>query len=128
MATSDANPGPPASTARRIETHPILGPLPEAATVRVILDGRPLAARAGEPIAAALLAAGVRVFRTMPVAGEARGGYCLVGRCADCLMTVDGELNVRTCLTPVRDGMRIVTQHGLGEWDAAGAAPEASAE
>ncbi len=126
MATSESPSPPAASSERRIEHHPILGPLPAAASVRVAFDGRPLAARAGEPIAAVLLAAGVRVFRTMPGAGEARGGYCLVGRCADCLMTVDGELNVRACLTPVRDGMRIVTQRGLGEWDAAGTAPEAS--
>lgn len=127
MATSEAHARPAESIDRRIGTHPILGPLPGAATVRVTLDGRPLSARAGEPIIAALLAAGVRVFRTMPGAGEARGGYCMIGRCSDCLMTVDGELNVRACVTPVRDGMRIVTQHGLGEWDApTGVALEAS--
>jgi hypothetical protein len=31
-------------------------------------------------------------------------------------MTVDGELNVRACVTPVRDGMVVTTQHGLGAW------------
>jgi hypothetical protein len=63
---------------------------------------------------AALLAAGIRVCRTMPHGDEARGGYCLVGRCADCLMEVDGELNVLTCVTPLRDGMRVAIQRGLG--------------
>jgi NADH dehydrogenase/NADH:ubiquinone oxidoreductase subunit G len=31
-------------------------------------------------------------------------------------MTVDGVPNVRTCVTPVRDGMIISTQKGLGKW------------
>ena len=99
----------------RVRDHPRLGPLPDAPGVRFTFDGRPLAGRAGEPIAAALLAAGVRVFRTMPRTGEARGGSCLVGRCADCWVVVDGEPNVRACLEPVRDGMAVRTQRGLGE-------------
>jgi hypothetical protein len=27
-------------------------------------------------------------------------------------MTIDGVRNVKTCLTPVRDGMRVVTPRG----------------
>jgi predicted molibdopterin-dependent oxidoreductase YjgC len=105
-----------ASISSRILEHPTLGPLPPTETVEITVDGRKVTARVGEPIAAALIAAGIRVFRTMPRSGEARGGYCLVGRCSDCLMQVDGELNVRTCVTPARDGMRVETQHGLGEF------------
>jgi predicted molibdopterin-dependent oxidoreductase YjgC len=101
----------------RIPDHPTLGPLPAANMVKITVDGRTVAARDGEPIAAALIAAGVRVFRTMPRTGEARGGYCLVGRCSDCLMQVDGEFNVRVCVTATRNGMRVKTQHGLGEFD-----------
>ena len=105
----------------RVREHPILGSLPPVPSVTFTFDGRPIAARAGEPIAAALLAAGVRVFRTMPRSGEPRGGYRMVGRCADCLIVVDGQPNVRACVTPVREGMRVATQHGLGEtaWDLA---------
>ena len=101
---------------RRIAHHPVLGPAAPRPTVTLSFDGRPLEAREGEPVAAALLAAGIRVFRTMPRTGEPRGGYCLVGRCADCLVIVDGEPNVMACLTPVRHGMRVETQHGLGAW------------
>jgi hypothetical protein len=114
--TDRPDPGEPGHGARRLSDHPLLGRQPAAEEVGVTLDGNPLIGRAGEPILVALLAAGVRVCRTMPHAGEARGGYCLVGRCADCLMQVDGEANVRTCVTPIHDGMRIVTQRGLGEW------------
>ena len=94
----------------------MLGVQPAVEAVSFTLDGRPMRGRAGEPVIAALFAAGVRVLRTMPRTGEARGGYCLVGRCSDCLMTIDGELNVRTCATPLREGMRVETQHGLGTW------------
>jgi 2Fe-2S iron-sulfur cluster binding domain len=106
---------PFAADDRRVHDHPLLGPLPPAPAVPFTFDGRPLAARGGEPIAAALLANGVRVFRTMPRSGEARGGWCLVGRCPDCLVIVDGRPNVRACVTPVVAGMRVATQHGLGD-------------
>ena len=111
----DGAPAPYA--AGRIRDHPVLGPLPPAAPVRFTFDGRPVDGRAGEPVAAALLAAGVRVFRTIPGSGEPRGGYCLVGRCGDCLVVVDGTPGVRACLEPVRAGMRVATQRGPGEWE-----------
>ena len=87
-----------------------------AKRVTITFDGRPLPAYDGEPLIAALLAAGVRVFRTMPRTGEPRGGYCLVGRCSDCFVVVDGLPNMRACMTEVRDGMASGTQLGLGEW------------
>ncbi|HEY7035992.1 MAG TPA: (2Fe-2S)-binding protein [Thermomicrobiales bacterium] len=104
---------------QRIVHHPVLGPARPRRIVTFSFDGRPIEAYEDEPIAAALIAAGIRVFRTMPRTGEPRGGYCFVGRCADCLMIVDGTPNVMACLTPVRDGMRVETQHGLGFWAAA---------
>jgi hypothetical protein len=119
-------PSNPAHGSRRLDVHPLLGPLPPADEVGFTLDGRSLTGRAGEPILAALLAAGVRVCRTMPRSGEPRGGYCLVGRCADCLMVVDGEPNIQTCVTPLRAWARVETQHGVGHWP--GEAPAASPE
>jgi len=103
---------------RRITSHPVLGKLPQAELVTIYLDGEPLAAREGEPIAAALLAAGRRVLRRSEKLNEPRGVFCAIGRCTDCAMTVDGRPNVRTCVTPVRDGMRIETQRGLGSFPA----------
>jgi predicted molibdopterin-dependent oxidoreductase YjgC len=84
----------------------------------VTVDGQPLCGVAGEPLAALLLAHGIGVMRQMPASGAPRGLFCGVGRCADCLMTVDGELNVRVCVTAARDGMQVHTQHGLGAWEA----------
>ena len=115
MPPPDPSPATDAAFDRRIRSHPLLGPLPPASEIAFTFDDRPIVARAGEPIAAALLAAGVRVFRTMPRSGEARGGWCMVGRCTDCLVVVDGRPNVRACVTPVAPGIRVATQHGLGE-------------
>jgi hypothetical protein len=106
---------PPAVT-RRILDHPILGPLDDRRIVHLMVDGRDVEAREGEPVAAALVAAGVRVFRKTSKRGEARQLFCGIGRCTDCVMVVDGQPNVRTCVTAVRDGMRVETQDGRGAW------------
>ena len=98
----------------RIEDHPILGPQEKLTTVPIEVDGEIIQAVPGEPIAAALLAAGKMVFRYTRKRHEPRGVFCAIGRCTDCMMIVDGVPNVRTCVTPVRAGMTIQTQHGLG--------------
>jgi len=101
--------------ATRIATHPILGDLPPAPLVEFTFDGAAVSGRDGEPIAAALFAAGYRVLRTMPRFGDARGGYCMIGRCSDCLVVVDSLPNVPACRTPVSAGLVVQMQHGLGE-------------
>jgi predicted molibdopterin-dependent oxidoreductase YjgC len=101
--------------ATRITAHPILGDLPPVPLVEFTFDGAAVSGRDGEPIMAALFAAGYRVLRTMPRFGDARGGYCMIGRCTDCLVVVDGLPNVPACRTPVSVGQVVRTQHRLGE-------------
>jgi len=84
--------------------------LVDAAAVTVLIDGKPHPARPGDTVAAALLAAGRTVFRTTPVTGTARGPYCLMGMCFDCLVTIDGVPNRQACLELVAPGMRIETR------------------
>ena len=91
----------------RVEKHPVLGDREVGRLVSVSVDGKEIQAVEGEPIAAALLAQGIRVFRKTPRFGEPRGIFCGIGRCTDCIMTVDGTPNVRTCVTPVKAGMVI---------------------
>ena len=93
----------------RVEKHPVLGDREVGRLVAVRVDGREIVAVEGEPIAAALLAQGIRVMRKTPRFGEPRGIFCGIGRCTDCIMTVDGVPNVRTCVTPVREGMVITS-------------------
>ena len=103
--------------AGRIDTHPILGDVPAAPFVTFTFDGLPVLGREGEPIAASLLAAGIRVLRTMPRFGGARGGYCMIGRCTDCMVIVDGVPNVRSCVTPGTADLSVRSQRGLGGED-----------
>ena len=105
----------------RIKHHPILGDLDENKEefITIHVDGKPLSARKGEMIAAALLSHGIRSFRKTNKYKNPRGIFCGIGRCTDCVMTVNGIPNVRTCVTPVEDGMIIETQEGSGKWGGA---------
>ena len=77
--------------------------------VTIVVDGAPVAARAGDTVAAALLGAGLRAFRATAVSGAPRGPFCMMGSCFDCVVTIDGQRNVQACLARVADGMRIET-------------------
>jgi predicted molibdopterin-dependent oxidoreductase YjgC len=103
-------------TSRRIDEHPILGSLPPAREVTILVDGRSVPAREGDTIASALVAAGWTAFRHTEKRHEPRGIFCAIGKCTDCVMTVNGVPNVRTCITLVEDGMQVRTQEGLGTW------------
>ncbi len=93
----------------RVGAHPILGDMATGRMVTIHVDDRPVPALEGEPIAAALYAVGIRITRYSCHSGEPRGPFCMIGRCTECSMTVDGVPNVRTCVTPVREGMRVET-------------------
>ena len=82
----------------------------------ILVDGAEVPAYEGESIAAALVASGRRFTRWTAQTGEPRGYFCGMGVCQDCLVTVDGRPNVRACVTPIRDGMRVESQRGLGDW------------
>ena len=84
-----------------------------AVTLKV--DGKPIRARTGDTVAAAMLAAGLDHCRTTPVTGAARAPYCLMGVCFDCLVTIDGVGSRQGCLVPVREGMAVETQIGKRE-------------
>lgn len=72
------------------------------------IDGRCVAVREGISVAAALLNANAVRFRTS-VGGEPRAPLCGMGSCYECRVTVDGVAQQRSCLLPVREGMRVVT-------------------
>jgi predicted molibdopterin-dependent oxidoreductase YjgC len=88
---------------------------PEAeGTLRLTIDGRAVNAHEGQSVAAALLDAGFRSWRTSRLRGRPRGLFCGIGICYDCLLAVDGIANQRACLVPARDGMRLTTDATAG--------------
>lgn len=97
----------------RMEEHPILGHFSKGREVNFTYDGKTLSGCEGEPIAAALKAAGVMVHRYTQKQHKPRGIFCAIGRCTDCVMVVDGQPNVRTCVTPLKEGMCVQTQYGV---------------
>ena len=78
------------------------------------MDGIEILAHPGETIAAALLAAEVRVLRITEKMESRRGMFCGMGVCFDCLVTVDGRPHLRACLTRAEPGVRVVTQDEAG--------------
>lgn len=99
----------------RIEDHPILT-FPKGKKVTFSFDGKEMEGYEGEPIAAALHDAGVRVLRESPKTHRPRGFYCAIGNCSSCLMTVDGKPNVRVCVEELKEGMKVETQKGKGDF------------
>lgn len=99
----------------RVDNHIVLDVKPKGRPVTILVDGESIEAYEGEPVLAALLAKGIIVNRYTVKRHEPRGLFCGIGQCTDCAMIVDGKPNVRTCITPVREGMVVETQNGLGK-------------
>jgi len=97
----------------RICEHPILD-FKRATPVTFTCDGAQITAYEGETIAAALHAAGVRTLSRSLAKQRPRGLYCAIGNCSSCMMIVDGEPNVKTCIELVRQGMVVQTQTDRG--------------
>ncbi|NDH63134.1 MAG: (2Fe-2S)-binding protein [Alphaproteobacteria bacterium] len=85
------------------------------AAVAITVDGKRVECRAGDTVAAALIAADIDHCRTTPVTGAPRAPYCLMGVCFECLVSVDGVGSRQGCLVPVREGMAVETQIGKRE-------------
>ncbi|MDY0297434.1 MAG: FAD-dependent oxidoreductase [Acidobacteriota bacterium] len=95
----------------RLEQHPILE-FHRGRRISFDFEGREIPAFEGEPIAAALHAAGYTTLSYSVRSHSPRGLFCAIGKCAACVMEVNGIPNVRTCMEPVRPGMRVRRQTG----------------
>ena len=107
----------------RLNEHPVLT-FERGRRVTIYFEGQPVEAYEGETIAMALHAAGIRVLSRSVEKHRPRGLFCAIGKCSSCLVRVDGIPNVRSCITPVRDGMRVEMQRGREELPRAAKPPE----
>ncbi len=97
----------------RISSHPILAAAPRP-SVTFYWQGHEIAALAGETIASALFANGIRIFGHHPKDGSPQGIFCANGQSAQCLVLADG-MPVKSCMEPVRAGMRVEPVNALPE-------------
>src|SRR5438552_6149412 len=74
-------------------------------------EGRRVSAFDGDTVGSALAAAGVTITSRSFKYHRPRGLFCMTGSCPNCLMQIDGIPNVRSCLEPVRAGMRVERQN-----------------
>jgi predicted molibdopterin-dependent oxidoreductase YjgC len=72
------------------------------------VNGRPVEAHEGEMVAAALMAVGLYRLRHSPNADTARGAFCLMGVCQECLVRINGELR-QSCMVSVAAGLEVAT-------------------
>ena len=72
--------------------------------VSFMLDGAPAAAFAGDTLLTAVLALD-GYLRASEFGDGLRAGFCLMGACQDCWVTIEGGGRVRACTTPIEKGM-----------------------
>jgi sarcosine oxidase subunit alpha len=94
----------------RIIEHPLLE-FERKRLIHFTFNGQMIKAYEGETIAAALHAAGVKVLSRSITYARPRGFFCAIGKCASCMMNVDGVPNVKTCVTLAEEGMVVESQH-----------------
>jgi sarcosine oxidase, subunit alpha len=86
---------------------------PRGPAITIDLDGQPVRAHAGEPVAVALFASGIRLLARSPKYHRPRGLFCGSGHCASCLLRIDGQPNLRSCLIRARPGLRCDRQNAF---------------
>lgn len=89
----------------RIVDHPVLDHLKEKEQITFTFDGKAYKGFAGDTIASALLANGIRTLRVQEESGTPRGIYCNIGHCFECRVTVNEIPGVRACLQPIEANM-----------------------
>lgn len=76
--------------------------------VSVTIDGKLIAAYEGETVHAALTAAGIKRLKNSKT-HQARGIFCGMGICYECLVTINNVPDQRACMTLVEDDMEVLT-------------------
>jgi hypothetical protein len=87
------------------------GQIRRAERVEFTFDGESIQGHAGESLAVALLRAGHLHLRDAPADGAARGAFCCMGLCQECLVQING-LAVESCRQTVAPGLAVASFRG----------------
>ncbi|MGD9151454.1 MAG: FAD-dependent oxidoreductase, partial [Desulfobacterales bacterium] len=96
---------------KRIIKHPVLE-IPESKEITFTWNGQKLSGYESEMISSALFANGIQIFGHHPKDNSPQGMFCANGQCSQCLVIADG-LPVKSCMTPLAQGMVIESVEGL---------------
>lgn len=97
----------------RIEEHPVLT-FRKGSPIGFTFDGKKILGFEGDTIVSALHAQGILTLSHSAQYQRPRGLFCAIGHCSSCLMTVNGVPNVRSCVTPIEEGMAVRSQNPMG--------------
>jgi len=100
-----------------VELRDLTPAAPRGAPISIDFEGRRVAAFAGEPVAVALHAAGIRTLARSSKYHRPRGLFCLDGHCASCYLRIDGRPNQRACTTPARADLSCARQNAFPSAD-----------
>ena len=98
----------------RIKKHPILSIVKTIEIVHFTFNSKKLTAKPGEMISSALFAHGIHIFGRHKKDNSAQGMFCANGQCSQSLVIADG-IPVKSCVTPVKEGMEVRSLDGLPE-------------
>ncbi len=76
--------------------------------ITLTVDGAPMTVLEGDTLLTALLIHG-RILRISEFGDGPRAGFCLMGACQDCWVSLDDGRRLRACSTLAVDGMALVT-------------------
>lgn len=97
----------------RIENHPIIE-VPIRKKIKFFYNNKLYYGFEGDTVASALHAAGITQLSKSIKHHRPRGFFCAIGNCSSCFMRVDGKPNVKTCVEPLREDMKVESQEGRG--------------
>ena len=83
----------------------------DRAPLAFVLNGQPAQALQGDTVLTAVLTQSAQL-RTHEFAGTPRAGFCMMGACQDCWVTLGGAdagRKVRACFTMLCAGMQVCT-------------------
>jgi hypothetical protein len=79
----------------------------ERETLGFFLNGQACEALVGDTIMTALLTQSQGLRRADP-SGAVRAGFCVMGACQDCWVATEDGSRLRSCLTLIEPGLRLV--------------------
>ncbi|HWQ82227.1 MAG TPA: FAD-dependent oxidoreductase [Ignavibacteria bacterium] len=98
----------------RIDKHPVLNTTQDRKKVNFKFNGETQRGYENEPVSSALIANGVREFSVHQVEDAPQGIFCANGQCSHCTLIIDGK-PLKSCITPLKEGMEIRTLIHLPE-------------